>query len=210
MGGICLFAPFTDRACAGGAAKYGRLLAESANLLLYGWLYLFPALSIGNAILRHKLYDIDIIIRRTLIYSILTAALAAIYFGGVVVAQSSCDRSPLPPTSPLSFRRWESPRCSIPLRHRIQNTIDRRFFRRKYDAQKTLEAFSIATRDEVDLDKLQAALVGVVQDTMQPTKIMLWIKEYESERRNPRNDDRVLLVQHSDYSHSVLRALCSC
>ena len=140
-------------------------------------LFVVPVVAIGNAILRHNLYDIDIIIRRTLIYSVLTVALAAIYFGGVVVVQQVLR--PLTESSDLAIVVSTLAIAALfnPLRHRIQNTIDRRFFRRKYDAQKTLEAFSIATRDEVDLDKLQAELVGVVQETMQPARIMLWVPD---------------------------------
>ena len=142
-------------------------------------LFVMPVVAIGNAILRYSLYDIDIIIRRTLIYSVLTVALAAIYFGGVVVVQQVMR--PLTQSSDLAIVVSTLAIAALfnPLRHRIQNTIDRRFFRRKYDAQKTLEAFSIATRDEVDLDKLQAELVGVVQETMQPARIMLWVPDFQ-------------------------------
>ena len=142
-----------------------------------------PFLAVGVAILRHNLYDIDIIIRRTLVYSILTASLALTYFGSVIIVQQVLR--PLTASSDLAIVLSTLAIAALfnPLRHRIQNTIDRRFFRRKYDAQKTLEAFSIATRDEVDLDRLQAELIGVVQDAMQPTKVALWLRTAEGEAK---------------------------
>ena len=153
------------------------IVGDFVRVVSATWFFASIGLAFGASILQYRLYDIDVIIRRTLIYSILTAALAAIYFGGVVLAQSVLR--PLTASSDLAIVLSTLGIAALfnPLRHRIQNTIDRRFFRRKYDAEKTLEAFSAATRDEVDLDKLQAALLGVVQETMQPTKISLWIKE---------------------------------
>ncbi len=139
---------------------------------------LIPAIGVGVPILRHRLYEIDIIIRRTLIYSALTAILAAVYFGSVVLAQQvfraltgqSSDLAIV--TSTLAIYALFSP-----LRRRIQNTIDRRFYRRKYDAEQTLEKFNRTLRDEVDLETLKASLVSVVQETMQPESIGLWLKE---------------------------------
>jgi branched-subunit amino acid ABC-type transport system permease component len=152
-------------------------LAETAGLLVNGWLYMFPAVTIGNAILRHRLYDIDIIIRRTLVYSILTGILAVIYFGGVIVVQQLLR--PLTESSDLAIVVSTLLIAALfsPLRRRIQSTIDRRFFRRKYDAEQTLARFNQTLRDEVDIETLKAELVGVVQETMQPTKIALWMKE---------------------------------
>ena len=151
---------------------------DYANEIYSRIVFIFPAIAIGNAILRHRLYDIDIIIRRTLVYSLLTAALAAIYFGSVIVTQQII-RAVTGQSSDLAIVVSTLLIAALftPLRRRVQDGIDRRFFRRKYDAQKTLEAFSIATRDEVDLDKLQAELIGVVQETMQPSKVALWVKE---------------------------------
>jgi hypothetical protein len=136
----------------------------------------FP-ISIGIAIVRYRLYDIDILINRTLVYGALSATLALIYFGGVATTQAI-------------FRaltgQQEQPQLAIvistlliaalfnPLRRRIQRFIDRRFYRRKYDARKTLEAFSAKLRDETDLDALSDDLVGVVKETMQPSHISLW------------------------------------
>ena len=141
-----------------------------------GFGFLFP-MTIAYAILRHRLYDIDIIIRRTLVYSVLTAILALIYFGGVVLAQSA-----LQPVigqnsdAAIVISTLVIAALFTPLRRRVQNVIDRRFYRRKYDAERTLAAFNATMRDEVDLDKLQAALVNVVQETMQPKVVGLWVR----------------------------------
>ena len=147
------------------------------NLIFYTWLFLFPVIAVGNAILRHRLYDIDIIIRRTLVYLVLTAILAIIYFGGVVVAQAGLR--PLigeNSDAEIVISTLVIAALFTPLRGQVQNIMDRRFYRRKYDAEKTLAAFNAMMRDEVDLDKLQAALVNVVQETMQPKVIGLWVK----------------------------------
>ncbi|MBI1258372.1 MAG: hypothetical protein GC204_12950 [Chloroflexi bacterium] len=135
-----------------------------------------PFVTIAYVILRHRLYDIDIIIRRTLIYSILTAVLAAIYFGGVVLAQqvfrlaSGESSDPAIVASTLLIAA-----LFTPLRRRIQQLIDRRFYRRKYDAERTLARFNQTLRDEVDVETLKSHLVDVVQDTMQPDRMALWI-----------------------------------
>ena len=135
--------------------------------------------SVGIAILRYRLYDIDRIINRTLVYGALTVTLALLYFGGVTLTQ-------------IAFRaltgRGDLPQFAIvastlaiaalfnPLRHRIQSFIDKRFYRKKYDARKTLESFSAKLRDETDLDALSEDLVGVARETMQPTHAYLWLR----------------------------------
>jgi hypothetical protein len=136
-------------------------------------------IAVGFAVLKYRLYDIDVIINRALVYGALTVTLALIYFGGVAATQTI-------------FRaltgQQEQPQLAIvvstlviaalfnPLRRRIQGFIDRRFYRRKYDAVKTLEAFSAKLRDETDLDALNAELVGVVRETMQPAHVSLWLR----------------------------------
>jgi hypothetical protein len=136
-------------------------------------------IAVGIAILRYRLYEIDLIINRTLVYGPLTATLALVYFGGVATTQ-------------LVFRaltgQQQQPQLAIvvstlviaalfnPLRRRIQSFIDRRFYRSKYDARKTLEAFSASLRDETDLDALNYELVSVVRKTIQPSHVSLWLR----------------------------------
>jgi hypothetical protein len=136
---------------------------------------LFP-LTIAFSILRYRLWDIDLLIRRTLVYTVLTGLLLLIYFGSVVVLQSifealSGQQSPIVVVmSTLAIAALFNP-----LRVRIQGFIDHRFYRKKYDAEQTLAQFALIARDEVDMDKLSAALLGVVEDTMQPGHISLWL-----------------------------------
>src|SRR5215212_7697669 len=160
------------------AVVLGELLSAEGGLpevtgALSGLLVL-PSIPIatGIAILRYRLYDIDRIINRTLVYGSLTVMLALLYFGGIVVLQRlfvalTGEKSTLAVVaSTLLIAALFNP-----LRHRIQSFIDRSFYRRKYDARNTLEAFSVKLRDETDLNALSDDLVGVVRETMQPAHV---------------------------------------
>jgi len=135
------------------------------------------AVSIGIAILRYRLYDIDILINRTLVYGSLTVLLAAIYYGSVVVLQAVFRAlTGQQNTLAVVASTLAIAALFVPLRHRIQGFIDRIFYRRKYDARKTLEAFSAKIRDETELDALSDDLIGVVREAMQPAHVSLWLR----------------------------------
>ena len=136
----------------------------------------FPA-AIGIAILRHRLFDIDLIIRRTLVYGALAATLLALYLGGVVLLQAGF-RALTGQTSELAIIISTLVIAALfqPLRARVRQGIDRRFYRQRYDAVRTVAAFSTRLRDEVDLPTLRQELVGVVQETLQPAHVSLWIR----------------------------------
>jgi hypothetical protein len=161
-----------------------------AVTLIWPALFLSAASTIpvatGFAILRYRLYDIDVVINRTLVYGTLTVTLAAVYFGSIVLLQGIGSLVLQVPVHALTGQEEQSQLAVVistlasaalfnPLRHRIQSFIDRRFYRSKYDAAKTLEAFSAKLRDETDLDALSDDLMGAVKETMQPAHVSLWL-----------------------------------
>src|SRR6266487_127496 len=164
----------------GQAGSLPALISTSVGNLLF----LPLALAFGIAILRYRLYDIDVLINRTLVYSTLTVLLTAVYIGLVIGLQAllrgiiSQDNSVAIVISTLAIAALFQP-----LRRRLQRIIDRRFYRRKYDATKTLEAFSATLRSEVDLNQLREHLLGVVRETMQPTHVSLWVRQSGHERK---------------------------
>jgi hypothetical protein len=175
---------------------YTAVVASSAALLTYtisepigaqwlkwvGYVVMQLALigmpiSMGIAILRYRLYEIDLLINRTLVYASLTATLVAVYLSGIVVLQRvfvllTGQQSTLAVVASTLLIAA----LFTPLRRRIQSFIDKRFYRRKYDARKTLEDFSTRLREETDLEALNSELVGVVRETMQPAHVSLWLR----------------------------------
>jgi PAS domain S-box-containing protein len=167
------------------------VVSESVRVVWLGWASFMLVIAsvvglpvaVGIAILRYRLYNIDLLLNRTLVYGALTAVLAAVYFGSIVLFQALFR----------AFTGQESQVAVVvstlaiaalftPLRLRIQSFIDRRFYRRKYDARKTLEAFSAKLRIETDLDALSSELIDVIRETMQPTRVSLWLKAPERDR----------------------------
>ena len=147
-------------------------LANAAFLLVIA----LP-IAVGIAILRYRLYDIDRLINRTLVYGLLTALLAGFYAAVVLVlGQVFGGVSRDPPSWAVAGATLAVAALFQPARQRIQAMVDRRFNRRKYNAAKTVEAFSARLRDEVDLDALAAELLAVVDETVQPAKASLWLR----------------------------------
>jgi hypothetical protein len=160
-------------------------LGGTASLGGYIWGVFFglsvitlPA-AIGIAILRYRLYDIDVVINRTLVYGLLTAILALVYLGGVATTQAifrTLTGQEHQPQLVVVISTLVIAALFNPLRRRIQSFIDRRFYRNKYDARKALEVFSAKMRDETDLNALSDDLVGVVSEAMQPAHVSLWLR----------------------------------
>ena len=147
-------------------------------MILWALLFMSIPISIGIAMLRYRLWDIDILINRTLVYGTLTTMLALIYFGLIFAIQflvrgiinQNNDVAIVVSTLAIYI-------LFQPLRHRIQAIIDHRFYRHKYDATKIIETFSATLRNEVDLSQLSEHLIGVVKETMQPTYVSLWLRK---------------------------------
>jgi hypothetical protein len=154
-------------------------------------------LSVGVAILRYRLWDIDTIINKALVYGSLSVLLAALY-GGLILGLESLagqftgQATSNPPVLVVSTLAIAA--LFVPVRRRIQASIDRRFYRQKYDAQQTLDAFSATLREALDLEHLREHLLAVVQETMQPAHVSLWLRPptrlptEQAQRLDPRED----------------------
>jgi hypothetical protein len=180
---VFLLSAFTYMAITGvvviGTAADPDLPRRLVFLIIAALAFQVVFLSIGMAILRSKLFDIDVIIRKTLIYSALTVLLALVYFGSVVLLQRLFGSLTGAAQSPLAVVVSTLVIAALftPLRRRIQQDIDRRFYRRKYDARQVLVRFAQTARDETDLDALTTELAHVVQETMQPKHVSVWLRE---------------------------------
>jgi hypothetical protein len=145
--------------------------------------FVLVPVSFGVAILRYRLWDIDLIIRRTLTYSCLTAALALVYFSTILLLQGVVNSLPGANTPIITVASTLAVAALFsPLRRQIQNFIDRRFYRQKYNTDKVMAAFSTTLRDEVNLERLTNSILGVVDQTMQPSHLSLWMREPRNER----------------------------
>ena len=151
-------------------------------------------IAIAVAILRHRLYDIDILINRTLVYGATSATIAATFFLGILALTQVLR--PLTTGSELAVAASTLVSFALfqPIRRRVQDAVDGRFDRSRYDASRTLDAFADQLRDEVDLDTLQADLISAVRQTMAPAHASLWLRERLTERRPRRNDSRTLVA----------------
>jgi hypothetical protein len=164
--------------------------SEPISIAIIGVALLGVPVFTGIAIVRHRLYDIDVVINFTLVYAILSATLAVVYFGSIVLLQrvfaGLTGQEKLPQLAIVASTLVIAALFN-PLRRRIQSFIDRRFYRRKYDARQTLETFSAKLRDETDLGTLSEDLVGVVRETMQPEHATLWLRPETASRDRQAN-----------------------
>jgi hypothetical protein len=155
----------------------GDLLPDTASNVLFAVGISFPPVAAGIAILRYRLYDIDRLINRTLVYGLVTALLGGVYAGLVLLGgQLFGDLSDRPPSWAVAGATLAVAALFQPARRRVQVLVDRRFNRARYDAARTVEAFSARLRDQVDLDTLAAELLGVVDQTVQPSRASLWLR----------------------------------
>jgi hypothetical protein len=169
----------------------GRPIEVNPGNNLFGMIFyitagLLPALSIGVAVLRYRLWDIDLVIRRTLVYSILTVSLTLVYFGSVVVLQSLFN-TVIGRQSPAAIVLTTLMIAALftPFRRLIQTVIDRRFYRKKYDTERVLASFSATLSEKVDLDQLTNSILVVVEETMQPAQLSMWLRDGQRPRIFP-------------------------
>jgi hypothetical protein len=147
-----------------------------ASLIQFAGFAGFP-IAVGLAILRYHLYDIDRILNRTLVYGLLTAGLAAVYFGSVVALQAGLQELNGGNDLAIAVTTLLVAALFLPARRFIQSAVDRRFNRRAYDAARTIDSFSTRLREHVELDTLRYELLAVVDETMQPTSASVWLRQ---------------------------------
>ena len=171
----------------------GRLLQDLLTFSFAG-----VPVAIGFAVLRYRLYDIDLVINRALVYGSLTLMLLVVYFAGVTATQALLQtltgRQHLPQLA-VVVSTLVIAALFDPLRRRIQSFIDRRFYRRKYDARKTLEEFSATLRDETDLQALNGELTRVVRETVQPEHVSIWLRPARPRSTGWGSDDPNSLIR---------------
>jgi hypothetical protein len=159
-------------------AFIGTVIPSEIFFFTFTFSFLLIPLSVGVAILRYRLYDIDHLINRTVVYGLTSGAIGLIFFGGVVVIPAllrpiiSSSEIAVAVSTLVSFALFQ------PLRSRVQHAVDRRFYRSRYDAARTLDAFGLRLRDEVALDAVRADLLDAVRDTVQPAHASIWLREH--------------------------------
>ena len=158
-------------------------------------------ITIGIALLRYRLWDVDVVVRRTVGYAILTGVLALVYFGSIVVLQRLLAPFTGDTTLTTILSTLLIAALFLPLRRRVQELIDRRFYRRKYDAAKVMEGFAATARDETNLEKLTAELVRVIQETMEPEHVSIWLKPIDDHR--PMTADRGFNTTQETHVHNL-------
>lgn len=170
--------PLSGSAEGSAIALLGERITVAGKVIAGVGLLTIP-LAAALAVLRYRLYDIDLLVNRTLVYGLLSATLGVGYFGGVVLLQQAF--APITRGSDLAVVATTLGIAALfrPVRNRIQGLVDRRFYRRKYDAARALETFSARLRDEIDLDTLSRELQAVVSETMQPAHVALWLRPTE-------------------------------
>jgi len=152
------------------------ILPDKAIQVLFVFLLLLVPVAVGVAILRHRLYDIDVLINRTLVYGALSAALIVIYVATVILVGAVLRTFTSGSELAVAVSTLATLALVLPLRRRIQKAVDRRFYRLRYDAARTLDAFNVRLRDQVDLDAVRGGLLDAVHETMQPSQASLWLR----------------------------------